>query len=118
MKILLDGCVWAGAAEVLRAAGYEVELTVSWPRDPGDVEILGHAPQNSQVLVTLDKDFGELAVVRKQPHYGILRLVNVAAQEQGLTATAALAKYEHDLRQGGIVTVEPGRVRVRTSEVE
>lgn len=40
MKVLLDGCVWGGAREVLVAAGHEVERVGDWPRDPGDPEIL------------------------------------------------------------------------------
>jgi hypothetical protein len=32
--------------------------------------ILGRAHREGRVLVTLDKDFGELAVVRRQPHPG------------------------------------------------
>jgi predicted nuclease of predicted toxin-antitoxin system len=45
------------------------------------------------VLVTLDKDFGELAIVHGVPHYGILRLVNWAAQQQATTCLRALALY-------------------------
>ena len=33
-----------------------------WSRDPGDEEILAIADQERRILVTLDKDFGELAV--------------------------------------------------------
>ena len=113
MRILLDACVWRGAADALRQAGHDVELVADWPSDPGDIEVLTYAHGSSQVLVTLDKDVGELVVVRLQPHSGIVRLVAVRAQEQGVTAIDAIAKYAHELSRGGIVTVEPGRVRVR-----
>ena len=33
------------------------------------------AYEESRVLVTIDKDFGELAIVRGQAHSGIVRLV-------------------------------------------
>lgn len=118
MKVLLDGCVWSGAHETLRAIGHDVESTADWPRDPGDDEVLKHAFQNSQVLITLDKDFGELAVVLQRPHVGIIRLVNCRAEEQGRAAAATLARYGHELSQGAIVTVEPGRVRVRPPDRE
>jgi predicted nuclease of predicted toxin-antitoxin system len=58
VKALLDVCVWGGARDVLLAAGHEVESAAGWPRDPGDPQILAHAHQNGQVLITLDKDFG------------------------------------------------------------
>ncbi len=33
-------------------------------------------------MVTLDKDFGELAVLGQQPHVGIIRLVDIVPQQQ------------------------------------
>lgn len=116
MKVLLDACVWGGAAEVLRSEGHNVESVADWPADPGDAEVLTRAHEQDQVLITLDKDFGELVVVRLQPHSGIVRLVTVRAQEQGSAAATAIARYAQELSQGGIVTVEPGRVRVRPHE--
>ena len=118
MKVLLDGCVWGGAPEILRAVGHVVESTADWPRDPGDDDVLTHAFQNSQVLITIDKDFGELAVVLRRPHVGIVRLVDCRAEDQGRVAAATLAQYGQELSQGAIVTVEPGRVRIRPPDRE
>jgi predicted nuclease of predicted toxin-antitoxin system len=112
VKLLIDGCVWGGASATLAAVGHEVESTADWPSDPGDSEVLAHAHRNGQVLITLDKDFGEIAIVRRQPHGGILRLVTLRAEQQGPASVEALARYHEDLSKGAIVTVEPGRVRV------
>lgn len=84
--------------------------------DPGDEELLQRAYADARILVTLDKDFGELAIVRAQPHAGIIRLVRIPARRQGSICVAAIARYGHELTRGAIVTVEPGRVRVRRSE--
>ena len=116
MKVLVDACVWGGAAVVLTAAGHEVEAVADWQRDPGDKEILTRAFDTSQVVVTLDKDFGELAVVRRLPHRGIVRLVGLSAERQGTAVVTVLAKYGAELSAGAIVTVEPGRVRVRPAD--
>lgn len=118
MKVLVDGCVWGGAREALRASGHDVESTADWPRDPGDDQVLEHAFRNFQVLITLDKDFGEIAIVLQRPHVGIVRLVDCRAEDQGRVAAATLARYGQDLSQGAIVTVEPGRVRVRPPDSE
>ncbi|MDQ3031899.1 MAG: hypothetical protein M3Y87_05730 [Myxococcota bacterium] len=56
---------------------------------------------------------GLLAVLRGLPHSGIVRLVDHAARQQGPAATAALERHAGELAVGAIVTVEPGRVRVR-----
>lgn len=116
MRVLLDGCVWRGAREALHASGHDVESTADWPRDPGDDDVLEYAFDNSQVLITID--FGELAVVLQRPHAGIVRLVDCRAEDHGRVAAAAIARYGQELSQGAIVTVEPGRVRVRPPDGE
>ncbi len=116
MKLLVDGCVAASARIALRAAGHEVESVAEWPRDPGDLAILAHAVDHEQSVVTLDKDFGELAIVRGVRHRGILRLVDIRASQQGAAAVAAINTHDAMLAKGAIVTVEPGRVRVRPPE--
>ena len=84
-----------------------------WPADPGDDEILAYAARNGQVIVTLDKDFGELAVAFGRDHAGIVRLVDVRSADQAPLCIELLAAYGTELAQRAIVTAEPGRVRVR-----
>ena len=81
-----------------------------------DLRPKGHGPRaadDGRVLVTLDKDFGKLAVLRGATHCGIIRLVNIPAREQAGACIAALEKHADKLAAGAIVTVEPHRVRVR-----
>ncbi|MFO0796115.1 MAG: DUF5615 family PIN-like protein [Gemmataceae bacterium] len=73
MKLLLDTCIWGGVKELLLTAGFDVLWVGDATADPGDEAILRIAHQQQRVLVTLDKDFGELAVVRGRPHHGIVR---------------------------------------------
>ncbi|MGH8674531.1 MAG: DUF5615 family PIN-like protein [Burkholderiales bacterium] len=113
MKLLLDSCIWPGAREELQRAGHEVERVGEWGADPGDEQILGHAAQNSQVLVTLDKDFGELAVAFGTTHAGIIRLVDFRYLEQAPVCARAVAEHDSELAHGAIVTVERTRTRVR-----
>lgn len=81
MKLLLDACVPRGACNELEAAGHDVVWAGAWSEDPGDEEILKRSRDQGRILVTLDKDFGELAVVRGQPHAGIVRLVNLSTKQ-------------------------------------
>ncbi|MFH0907418.1 MAG: DUF5615 family PIN-like protein [bacterium] len=113
MKILLDTCVWGGARDVLLAAGHDVSWAGDWPHDPGDTEILQRAKADSRILVTLDKDFGELAIVRNIPHCGILRLVNFSALQQGPACMSVLSVHGEDLVKGAVITASPGRMRYR-----
>jgi predicted nuclease of predicted toxin-antitoxin system len=113
MKILLDTCVWGGARAVLEDAGHDVIWTGDWQQDPGDSEILAYAYRESRILVTLDKDFGELAIVFNRPHSGIVRLVNLPARQQGPVCRSVLVSHGEILQSGAIVTVDSKRIRIR-----
>jgi predicted nuclease of predicted toxin-antitoxin system len=116
MRILLDTCVWGPAKEELVGLGHDVLWTGDLPQDPGDEDILNQAYRESRILVTLDKDFGELAIVRRQPHSGIIRLVGVAARDQAKICQHILEQHGPDLQKGAIVTAEPGRLRIRPAD--
>lgn len=83
MKVLLDSCVWGGALDEILAAGHDVVWTGAWEPDPGDTAILAFAHAQGRVLFTLDKDFGELVILKGAPHAGIVRLVRIRARDQG-----------------------------------
>jgi len=113
VKLLLDSCVWGKAADELRAAGYDADWAGNWPIDPGDDAILARAHAEERILITLDKDFGELAILHGHPHHGILRLVNFSARQQAAACLAVLAAHGNELLAGAIITAEPGRMRIR-----
>ena len=111
-KSLLDACVWGLAAEKLRIDGFDVEYVGEWDSDPGDNEILIRAFTEGRILVTLDKDFGELVVLHRLQHFGLIRLVNISAKFQADAILHILQGYPDECTRA-IFTVEPGRVRIR-----
>ncbi len=113
MKLLLDTCVWGGAKQALATDGHDVEWSGDWPKDPGDEEILSIAHAQNRTLITLDKDFGELAIIRGIPHSGIVRLVNISATRQATVCQAVLQRYSRELIAGAIITATESRVRIR-----
>src|SRR5438093_851329 len=113
MKLLLDTCLSALAKNDLHSAGYDVVWIGARDPDPGDDAILAEAHRDERILITLDKDFGELAIVRGLPHHGIIRLVNLASTRQAAVVMTILQKHAAELLAGAIVTAEPGRLRIR-----
>lgn len=113
MKLLLDSCLSGGVVAPLKAAGHDVVWAGDWPADPDDDEILARASHEGRIVITLDKDFGEMAVVRDQAHAGIVRLVILSVSQQAAACVMALTRYGTELQSGAIVTVEPGRIRIR-----
>jgi predicted nuclease of predicted toxin-antitoxin system len=113
MKILLDSCIWGGAKSPLQSAGHDVVWVGDFLSDPGDEAIMQLSNRTERIIITQDKDFGELAIFRGVPHFGIIRLVNFSATQQGLVTVQILNQYQSELIQKAIITVDPAKVRVR-----
>jgi hypothetical protein len=56
--------------------------------------------------------------VRGQAHAGIVRLVILSALQQAPACLLVLNRYGTELQRGAIVTVEPGRIRVRPADAQ
>lgn len=104
------------AAVDLRAEGHDVIWAGDWSVDPGDDEVLRRAHAEGRVLITLDKDFVELAVVLRRPHAGIVRLVGFRAAEQARACSPVLSRFDVELTGGAIVTSTPDRLRIRPGD--
>lgn len=113
MKVLVDSCVSSKAKSDFELNNIEAEFVADWQVDPGDESILNYAVLNQVALLTLDKDFGELAVTREVKHFGIVRLANVPSKVQGRIAAAILVRYERELRDGAIIVADSEKVRLR-----
>ena len=113
--LLLDACLSPRCAEALRAEGFDVEYAGDWPVVAADADIVRAAAESGRVIITLDKDFGELAVAAGMTHSGIVRLVNLSVARHAATCAMIVRRYREELAEGGIVTVSPGRVRVRSA---
>lgn len=113
MRLLFDSCVGRTAAERLRDAGPDVVRIQELGSDPGDARVLEIGWEQNRVLVTADKDFGELAVVFLARNKGIVRLAGIPATRHADMLLELLDTYATPLAQGALITVEPQRVRIR-----
>jgi predicted nuclease of predicted toxin-antitoxin system len=113
--ILLDSCVWGGCVEPLRLFGHDVDWCGCWDKDPGDMVILNEAFVKQRILFTMDKDFGELAILKGLPHQGIVRLQGFRVTELAGIIHRILQGYEDILIEGALIVVNPKRVRIRRS---
>ena len=116
MRFLFDSCVGRTAAERLREAGHDVVRIQELGDDPGDARVLQIAWEQDRILVTADKDFGELAVVFGAKHKGIVRFSGVAATQHANTLLNVLSAHGGALLHAALITIEPHRIRIRASE--
>jgi len=113
MRILANENFPGEAVEALRQRGFDV----TWVRTeaPGseDDEILKRAQVEGRVVVTFDKDFGELAFHNLRPASSGVILFRISAQSPGRVARVAVAALESRSDWAGhFAVVEDDRIRM------
>jgi len=74
MRFLVDECTGPAVAQWLRAHQHEVFSVYDHARGAADEEIIRKAFDEGWILVTNDKDFGELIYRERRPHKGVILL--------------------------------------------
>lgn len=118
MKFLVDRCVGRHLPHWLRDEGHDVVESTQRGEDPGDEAILQWATKEGRILITMDKDFGELVFKKGQPHAGLLRLPDVPVEQRIDLMQRLLGEHATALGEGAIVTVRGDRVRVSLPDEE
>jgi predicted nuclease of predicted toxin-antitoxin system len=114
MKLLADECVAASTVHALRDAGCDIEWISETLPGAHDQDVLAHAVASGRLLLTADKDFGELTIRFGHPCLGIIlmSLTSLPAAERAARTVAALQVVAGDAA-GHIVVIEPRRIRRR-----
>ena len=114
MKFLLDVCVSSRSLEAsLVGQGHDVRSAVAIDPKISDERLMAVALEEDRVLVTEDKDFGELVFVRRLPHGPIVRLVDLPVEEQVRGMAELVENHATDLTGPATITVTRGRIRIR-----
>ncbi|MHB9149687.1 MAG: DUF5615 family PIN-like protein [Thermoleophilia bacterium] len=113
MRFLADESCDFGVVRALREAGHDVRAVVEDSPGATDAEVAADAAADRRVLVTEDKDFGQIVFSGAGPGEGVVFIRFPAGARQALAESMveAVDKLENRL-VGGFVVVEPGRVRV------
>jgi predicted nuclease of predicted toxin-antitoxin system len=109
VKFVVDECTGPKVAKWLRQEGHDVISIFDDARGADDDRVLELAYNDGRVLVTSDKDFGELVFREKRPHHGIvlLRLIDQSAANS-IAALERLFQAGHPLVDQFIVVTESG----------
>ena len=118
MKFLVDRCAGHRLAQWLREEGHDVIESAERGKDPGDKAILEWASTEHRILITLDKDFGELVFKEGLAHTGLLRLPDVPVEKRIDLMRRLLEEQATALAAGAVVTVRGDRVRVSLPDEE
>jgi len=114
VRFLADENIPGAVVAALQAAGNDVARVRLESPGLGDRDVLSWAIRENRVLLTFDKDFGELARA-KTPQGGcgviLFRLPMPKAGEAGTIISELIAS--RDDWAGHFSVIEPGRIRMR-----
>jgi predicted nuclease of predicted toxin-antitoxin system len=114
VKVLVDVSAGQAVAAAIRQLGHDVEFVRD--RDPKmpDVDILAWAVAEQRLVVTQDKDFGELVYHSGLPHAGVV-LLRLDAARTALKVRVVTEIFTlHEAALPGRFTVyQNGRLRIR-----
>jgi predicted nuclease of predicted toxin-antitoxin system len=114
MKLLLDQSTDARLATHLKHLGHDVKRIGShYPPGLPDQAVLALARKKKRILITDDRDFGELVFRLKLPHCGVifLRLGTYAPLKLKTDRlTVVLTEYSDQLDQFLVVTKDTVRI--------
>jgi predicted nuclease of predicted toxin-antitoxin system len=100
--------------KALRQVGYSVLAIVEISPSISDADVLKMAVEKNALLITEDKDFGELVYRLGMKHCGILliRLIEHSSQEEANVTVSAIQKYYDELKNVFAVLNE-NKLRIR-----
>ncbi len=113
-KVLADESVDFRIVSYLRENGYEIVAIVEIHPSMSDADVLSLANETDLVLLTEDKDFGELSYRLRRPNPGILlvRMSGVPIEEKIEKIYHVMKSYFSELK-GKFTVVSKDKVRIK-----
>lgn len=114
MRFLADENVSRLVIERLRGDGHDlVAIAETTPSVP-DADVLRAADADGRILITEDRDFGEMVVRRRLRIMGVILLeLDRLSNLKEVESVAEVVSRHTDQLSGNLVVVEPGRIRLR-----
>jgi predicted nuclease of predicted toxin-antitoxin system len=114
VRFCADECCDEGLVAALRADQHDVLYIAESMRGASDEEVLARAHREKRVLLTEDKDFGELVYRLQLPAHGIVLLrFDRRGRVRKVPRLRALVSYHGERLVGMFVTLEADKVRSR-----
>ena len=112
MNLVADESVDRQIIEKLRRHGYNVWYIEEISPSISDKEVLELANKNDALLITSDKDFGELVFRQNLISFGVIliRLSGQPAEIKGNIVTSSISKQLAEMI-GNFTVIEPKRIR-------
>ncbi len=114
MRFLLDVCAASRSLhQHLTDHGHDVYSAAESAPRATDRELLDLAISQERILITEDKDFGELVFVWRLAHPCIIRFADLPIRDRPTAIDDLLLHHADEMRVGQIIVVSRRKVRVR-----
>ncbi len=112
MRLLVDESTGKRLANMLSGAGHDVIFAGDVMPASSDEDVLAKAESEGRILISDDKDFGELIVRLGKPVTGFILLRTASTNPEIRFGILAKILHEIDVK-GKLVVVKEERIRIR-----
>jgi predicted nuclease of predicted toxin-antitoxin system len=112
MRFLVDECTGKKFASLLEREGYNVLFVGDILPSASDSEIIRRADEDNRILITDDKDFGNLVFRLEKPAQGVV-LLRMGVNPEKRVRTLLNVLKAHDLN-GKFIVLKEDSIRIRT----
>ncbi len=113
MRFLADESCDFIMVRALREAGHDVLAVSEITSRAEDFEVIEFALREKRILLTEDKDFGQLVYAHGQKTLGVIFLRFAHSTRERIAGdVCTLVKDQGEKLTGCFVTVQPGRIRI------
>ncbi len=118
-KFLLDESCDAAVALALEEAGYDVLMVAHVSPGIADEEVIKLALEQNRILLTEDKDFGQLVYASGKEACGVMLFRFPSFERENIAKKAVeLVNAERESLQKSFVVLEPNKIRIRRKSDE
>jgi predicted nuclease of predicted toxin-antitoxin system len=115
MNFLADENIETEIVDLLRNNGYKVDYVLEMSPGVDDKEIISRASKNNSILVTSDKDFGELVFRQRLVHNGVIliRLHGMPTDKKAEIVLNFVKDYSSKI-QDSFSVITKSNIRIRS----
>lgn len=113
MRFLADECCDFSVVQALRTAGYDVLCVSEVKPRADDTEVIKRAGRDKRILLTEDKDFGQLVYAHGYKIPGVIFLRFPSSARKSIAEDVVkLVDQQGENLIGCFTTVQPGQIRI------
>lgn len=114
MRFLVDECCDSAVVTALREAGHDVLVVQGQIQGAEDIHVIELALRERRILLTEDKDFGQLVYAHGQRTLGVIFLrYPMSARQQISRDVVEVIRQRGENLSGCFITVQTGKIRIR-----